>query len=267
MSISNFETILFEQKDEVGIITINREKKLNALSEQVLGELTQLLEEIKDSNKDWGLKGLILTGAGEKAFIAGADIKEMTEMDLETAKKFGKLGQDLTLSIENMPIPVIAAVNGFALGGGCEMAMSCDFIYATEASIFGQPEVKLGLIPGFGGTQRLARIVGRNRAKEFIFTGENITAQRAYEMGLVTKLFTNKEELMAAAMKTINKMAKNSPMAIYHSKMAVNKGVDIEVEKGLDSELNYFASSFATEDMKEGTLAFIEKRSPNFTGK
>ena len=267
MNTKNFETIIFEQIEEVGIVTINREKKLNALSEQVLSELTALLGEINSSNNDWNLKGLILTGSGEKAFIAGADIKAMTEMDLDKAKVFGKLGQDLTLAFETLRIPVIAAVNGFALGGGCEMAMACDFIYATENSLFGQPEVKLGLIPGFGGTQRLARIVGSNRAKEFIYTGDNITAARAYEMGLVTKLYSNKTELIEAATNTIKKIAKNSPMAVYHSKMAINQGVDQEIEPALETELNFFASSFVTEDMKEGTSAFIEKRSPNFTGK
>lgn len=267
MNISNFETILFEQQDNVGIITINREKKLNALSEQVLTELTTLLEEIKSNNQDWSLKGLILTGSGEKAFIAGADIKAMTTMDLASAKTFGKLGQDLTLSLENMPIPVIAAVNGFALGGGCEMALACDFIYATNNSIFGQPEVKLGLIPGFGGTQRLARVIGRNRAKEVIYTGENISAERAYELGLVNKLFSSKEEMLEQAMKTIHSTAKNSPIAVYHSKMAINKGVDLKMEDGLDCELNYFSESFGTEDMKEGTMAFIEKRPANFRGK
>lgn len=266
-SAKNFETILFEQKGGVGFVTINREKKLNALNSQVLKELKDLLETIHSEDKNFTLKGLVLTGAGDKAFIAGADISEMNGMTTDEAQSFGKLGQDVSLLFEKLEIPVIAAVNGFALGGGCELAMSCDFIYATENAVFGQPEVKLGLIPGYGGTQRLARLIGRNKAKEIIYTGRNVKADEALELGLAVKLFPTKEAMMEAVEKTFSYILKNSPLAVGASKKVMNMGNDLTVEQGLGCELQQFAEIFSSEDMKEGTTAFMEKRAPEFTGK
>jgi len=187
-------------------------------------------------------------------------------MNPKEAGEFGLLGQEVTLLFETLSIPVIAAVNGFAFGGGCEMAMSCDFIYATENAIFGQPEVKLGLIPGFGGTQRLARLVGRNRAKEIIYTGRNVSAGEALEMGLVIKLFPNKEALIEGAVKTFGQIKKVSLNAVKLSKRVMNEGNDLTVPEGLKCELEQFSNIFSSNDMKEGTKAFIEKRAPNFEG-
>lgn len=264
---SNYETITFEVKENIGYLTVNREKKLNALNSQVLSELKELLSHLINEDKGQTVRGVILTGAGEKAFIAGADIAEMQDMTVDQARSFGALGQEVTLLFEQLPMPVIACVNGFALGGGCEMAMACDFIYATESAVFGQPEVKLGLIPGFGGTQRLARLIGRNRAKEIIYTGRNVAAAEALEVGLAVKLFASKEELIAGAEKTLSYVFKVSPNAVKLSKKVMNSGNDLTVSEGLSHELEQFAAIFSSEDMKEGTSAFVEKRAPNFTGK
>lgn len=266
-SAHNYETILVDIENGIAKVTINREKKLNALNAQVLKELKDLLETIHEQDKNFSLKGLILTGSGEKAFIAGADISEMNGMTTPEAEAFGKLGQDVSLLFEKLHIPVIAAVNGFALGGGCEMAMSCDFIYATESAVFGQPEVKLGLIPGYGGTQRLARLIGRNHAKEIIYTGRNLKAEEAVKLGLVTKLFSSKEEMMSGVEDTFSKILRNSPLAVGASKKVMNMGNDLTVEEGLGCELQQFAEIFSSDDMKEGTTAFMEKRAPKFTGK
>lgn len=262
----NYETIAFELKENIGYLTINREKKLNALNSQVLSELKTLLTHFIEEDKGQTIKGVIITGAGEKAFIAGADIAQMQNMSVEEARDFGALGQEVSLLFEKLPMPIIACVNGFALGGGCEMAMSCDFIYATESAVFGQPEVKLGLIPGFGGTQRLSKIVGRNRAKEIIYTGRNVKAEEALSIGLAIKLFPTKEEMIAGALKTFSYMLSNSPNAIKISKKVMNEGNDLTVTQGLTCELEQFAAVFSSEDMQEGTKAFIEKRAPNFTG-
>jgi enoyl-CoA hydratase len=238
---------------------------LNALNEQVLTELKNFLTEFKLNNKN-SVKGLIFTGEGEKAFIAGADIATMSSMTVEQGYKFGQLGQAVTVAFEGTSVPVIACVNGFALGGGCEMAMSCDFIFATNNAVFGQPEVKLGLIPGFGGTQRLAKLIGRNHAKEIIYTGRNVTAEEALKLGLVTKLFNTKEEMINAAKETINMIAKNSPYAVSIAKKVMNSGNDLTVGEGLHIELDQFANIFSTGDFSEGTKAFIEKRKANFKG-
>tara|TARA_R110002072_G_scaffold1989_2_gene16317 strand:- start:42793 stop:43635 length:843 start_codon:yes stop_codon:yes gene_type:complete len=263
---TNFETITYEVKENIGYLTINRESALNALNSQVLNELKLLLTDIK-STHSFEVKGIILTGAGEKAFIAGADIKEMSDMTVEQAKDFGALGQRVTTLFEELHIPVIACVNGFALGGGCEMAMSCDFIYATDSAVFGQPEVKLGLIPGFGGTQRLSRYIGRNRAREIVYTGRNIKAAEAYRVGLAVQTFTTKEEMVAFAEKTISKVAQMSPLAVSTAKKVMNDGNDLTIQQGLTCELDQFASIFGSDDMKEGTKAFMEKRNAVFTGK
>jgi enoyl-CoA hydratase len=262
-----YETINFEMKEGIGYLTISRESKLNALNIQVFNELKKVLNHFINEDKGSVLKGLILTGAGEKAFIAGADIAEMQNMTTKEAKDFGALGQEVSLLFEKLQVPVIACVNGFALGGGCEMAMSCDFIYATENALFGQPEVKLGLIPGFGGTQRLSRLVGRNRAKEIIFTGRNVDANESQKIGLVLELFKTKEEMIMAAEKTLSKVMRVSPHAVKFSKLVMNLGNDLTVPEGLQIELEQFSAIFSSEDMKEGTAAFLEKRPAIFTGK
>ncbi len=261
---NKFETILFEKIDNVVIITINREKHLNAINSKVLNELKQLFCGFDRQDLP---SGMIITGSGEKAFIAGADVKEMSDMHKDKAEEFAKLGQEVTLLIEKLPFVVIACVNGFALGGGCELAMACDFIFSTKSAIFGQPEVKLGLIPGFGGTQRLSRIVGINRAREIIYTGRNISSDEAIAYGLVLKSFDTKDELIKNAMLTIKEIGKNSPKAISISKNSILEGDGHTLQERLDIERKHFAMTFLSEDMKEGTKAFIEKRRANFTGK
>tara|TARA_R110000868_G_scaffold352815_3_gene614050 strand:- start:1100 stop:1894 length:795 start_codon:yes stop_codon:yes gene_type:complete len=259
-----YKTLTIERKGDFALLTLNRPDKLNALNSTVLSELKSVFEAWgKDSE---GLKGVVFTGSGDKAFIAGADIAEMSDMNLDQARAFGSLGQGVTLAIENAPFPVIAAVNGFALGGGCEMAMACDFIYATSTAVFGQPEVKLGLIPGFGGTQRLAKLVGRARAKEIIYTGRNVKADEAHRIGLAVSLFETKEELLSGAFKTLEYVAKVSPNAVKLSKQVMNAGNDLTIEEGLKTELAEFAAVFSSADMKEGCLAFVEKRPAQFKG-
>ena len=262
----NWNTLNFEIKNRFGVITINRPTKLNALNAELLSELKELLLEIK-KDETFSLLGLVVTGAGEKAFIAGADIAEMSDMTPSDAYTFGQLGQQVTVLFETLQVPVIACVNGFALGGGCEIAMSCDFIYSTNNGVFGQPEVKLGLIPGFGGTLRLAKLVGRNRAKEMIFTGRNVNAEEAFRMGLVLKIFSTKEQMMEEAMKTLQAVSSNSPFAISIAKKVMNEGVDLTIGEGLQLEKRQFSGIFTSEDMREGTKAFIEKRAPQFIGK
>lgn len=262
----NYHTLTFEIKDRFGLITINRPTKMNALNSEVLGELKELLIDIK-SDSGFNVLGIILTGAGEKAFIAGADIAELSEMTPSEAYTLGQLGQQVTTLFETLQVPVIAAVNGFALGGGCEMAMSCDFIYATNCSVFGQPEVKLGLIPGFGGTQRLAKLVGRNNAKELIFSGRNVNAEEALRMGLIVRIFPSKEVMMDEAMKTLRAISMNSPHAVAVVKKVMNEGIDLTIAEGLQLEKRQFSGIFSSEDMREGTHAFVEKRAPNFKGK
>ena len=259
-------TIKFEKQNELGILTINRPTKLNALNTEVLSELKEFLLELS-LDEGFGIKGLILTGEGDKAFIAGADILEMSDMDPSDAYRLGQLGQQVTQLFENLRIPVIACVNGFALGGGCEMAMSCDFIYATKNAVFGQPEVKLGLIPGFGGTQRLAKLVGRNFAKEMIYTGRNITALEAEKMGLILEVFETKSEMLSRAKKTLEAIAANSPFAVAVAKKVMNEGIDLTISEGLQLEKRQFSAIFTSEDMREGTIAFTQKRTAIFKGK
>ncbi len=261
---TKFEMITVERKGDFSLITLNRPEKLNALNSTVLSELKIVFDGWSQNSEN--LKGAVFTGSGDKAFIAGADIAQMSQMTVAEAHEFGELGQSVTLAIENTPFPVIAAVNGFALGGGCEIAMACDFIYATNTAVFGQPEVKLGLIPGFGGTQRLAKLIGRGRAKEIIYTGRNVKADEAYSVGLVTNLFETKENLIEGAFKTLDYVSKVSPNAVKLSKQVMNEGNDLTVEQGLKAELTQFASVFSSEDMKEGCTAFVEKRPAQFKG-
>ncbi len=252
---NKFETISLDASGDVAVLSINRPAKLNALNIQVHRELKECLSELQRSN----LKGLILTGEGEKAFIAGADIAEMRPMTNGEARAFSELGQMVTILLESLPFPTIAAVNGFALGGGFEMAMACDFIFATNNAVFGLPEVKLGLIPGFGGTQRLFRIVGERRAKEIMLSGRNVTAAEAKSLGIALELFENKAALMEGCQNWFKLTLANSPAAISRAKATIGKGFDVEAME--------FGNIFQSPEMIEGTSAFLEKRKANFTGK
>lgn len=262
----NWQALTFEVKDHFGVITINRPTKLNALNIELLNELKELLVEIK-KDELFLIKGLIVIGSGEKSFIAGADIAEMSEMTPSDAYTFGQLGQQVTLLFESLQVPVVACVNGFALGGGCEIAMSCDFIYATNSAVFGQPEVKLGLIPGFGGTQRLAKLIGRNHAKEMIYSGRNVKADEAYKLGLVIKIFETKDQMFEEACNTLKVITLNSSFAVSIAKKVMNEGLDLTITEGLQLEKRQFSAIFSSEDMREGTKAFIDKRVPHFKGK
>jgi enoyl-CoA hydratase len=259
---NNFKFLHFELVDQIGILTLNREDKLNALSLEVLEELQSFCEFACKTK----MKGLIFTGAGEKAFIAGADIQAMTKMSEKEAITFSNLGQQVTFMLEELRFPVIAAVNGFALGGGCEMALACDFMLATDNAVFGLPEVSLGLIPGFGGTQRLAKVIGRHRAKELIYTGRKVKAQEALSMGLVLNTYATKQEMLSAAKQIIETSANNSPKAIGVAKFVMNRGIDLPNEEGLKFEREHFAAMFSSYDMQEGCAAFLEKRKPQFKG-
>ena len=252
-----------ELKDNVCTLTINRPDQYNALNKDVLNELEKKLQWIE--NKKTCL-AVILTGAGEKAFIAGADIKAMSCMDHNKAQMFSTQGQDLAMRIECLHIPVIAAVNGFALGGGCEFAMACHIRYASDNAIFGQPEVNLGLIAGFGGTQRLPRLIGKGGGMEILLSGQNITANEALSIGLVNKVLPS-DKLMPAAIKLALTIAKKAPLAIKGTIRAVNEGMDMDFKSGLNKERSIFANLFDSSDVREGLSAFIEKRSPKFKGK
>jgi enoyl-CoA hydratase len=260
MTQNSFETIVLDTSGEVGILTIHRPAKLNALNIQVHRELKFCLMELRESH----LKGLILTGEGEKAFIAGADIAEMKPMTTGEAQAFAELGQQVTVLLESLPFPTIAAVNGFALGGGFEMAMSCDFIFASKNAVFGLPEVKLGLIPGFGGTQRLARIVGERRAKEMMFSGRNVTCEEAKNLGIVLEMFDDKAKLLEGCQNWFKLAVGNSNHAITSAKETLRLGTEHSLAEGLAIEARAFGKIFQTEQMVEGTTAFVEKRKAQF---
>lgn len=249
------ETILLNTEGHVATITINRPKALNALSTQVLTELNEALDQVNE-NKD--VYCVIITGAGDKSFVAGADIAEMKDKSVEKAAAYGKFGNEVFRKIETFRCPVIAAINGFALGGGCELAMSCDIRLAADTAVFGQPEVGLGITPGFGGTQRLARLVGAGIAKEMIFGARNIKADRAYAINLVNAVYPL-EELMGAALKMANGIAKNAPIAVAYSKQAINKGLQTDIDGGIEIEVEEFSNCFATEDQTYGMTCFLEK--------
>ncbi|NBJ65160.1 enoyl-CoA hydratase [bacterium c-19] len=249
------ETILLNTEGHVATITINRPKALNALSTQVLTELNEALDQVNE-NKD--VYCVIITGAGDKSFVAGADIAEMKDKSVEEAAVYGKFGNEVFRKIETFRCPVIAAINGFALGGGCELAMSCDIRLAADTAVFGQPEVGLGITPGFGGTQRLARLVGAGIAKEMIFGARNIKADRAYAINLVNAVYPL-EELMSAALKMANGIAKNAPIAVAYSKQAINKGLQTDIDGGIEIEVEEFSNCFATEDQTYGMTCFLEK--------
>lgn len=247
--------ITYEQEGFVGVITINRPKALNALNSEVLKELNTVLDNVDLE----ATRALILTGAGEKSFVAGADIGEMSTLTKAEGEIFGKIGNDVFRRIETFPIPVIAAVNGFALGGGCEIAMSCDIRLCSDTALFGQPEVGLGITPGFGGTQRLARLIPVGKAKEIIYAAVNIKADEAYRLGLVNAVYPL-EELLPAAKKLAAKIAKNAPIAVRACKQAINEGLNTDMDHAIVIEEKLFGSCFETEDQKEGMKAFLEKR-------
>ncbi len=248
------EYVTYEVNDRVGIITINREKALNALNSQVLDELSEAFDGVDLSE----IRCLILTGAGEKSFVAGADIGEMSNLSKSEGEAFGKKGNDLFRKIETFPIPVIAAVNGFALGGGCEISMSCDIRICSDNAVFGQPEVGLGITPGFGGTQRLARLVSPGMAKQLIYTARNIKADEAYRIGLVNKV-VSAEELMPEALKMAAGIAANAPIAVRACKKAINDGLQTDMDKAIVIEEKLFGSCFETEDQKAAMANFLEK--------
>jgi len=248
--------VKYEVNGDVGIITINRPEALNALNSSVLADLAQVLDLVDLEV----IRCLIITGAGEKAFIAGADISEMVNMDEAQARGFGESGNALFRKIERFPIPVIAAINGYALGGGNELALSCDIRICSENAVFGQPEAGLGITPGFGGTQRLARVIGStSKAKELLFTCRNVKAEEAKEIGLVSAVYPL-DSLMEEALKMANRIAANAPIAIRNIKTAVNEGLDLSIDEAIRKEVDLFSACFDSEDQKEGMQAFLEKR-------
>ena len=257
-----YETLKYEVNENIGFLTISRESALNAINDQVVAELDKLLDEI---DADKSLRGLIVTGAG-RSFVAGADIANMSGLNEPEGLEFGVNGTKVFAKFEHLDIPVIAAVNGFALGGGCELAMACDYIIASEKAKFGQPEVGLGIIPGFGGTQRLPRKIGKSKAMRLIFSGDVINAQQAYELGLAD-MVVPPEELMDKALEVMASFTKNAPQALKYAKMAINYGIDLDLEKGIAIENKYFSRCFSTEDQKEGMKAFLEKRKAEFKNK
>lgn len=254
----SYENILLNKEDKISIITINRPESLNALNAQTIKELSNAIDEL---NNDTTCRAVIITGSGEKSFVAGADIKEFTDLGQKEAEELARNGHNsLFNKIENMNKPVIAAVNGFALGGGLELAMACHIRYASENAKLGLPEVTLGLIPGYGGTQRLPKLVGKGIANEMIFSAKMITAQKAKEIGLVNEVYSI-EELLTKTKELASLIARNSPMAIAKAIHAVNLS---DTEKGFDAEIKAFGEVFELDDKKEGVTAFIEKRKPNF---
>jgi len=259
----DLKNLVFEIKDSIAIIKVNRPQKLNALNEETIKELGLAISKVENSSE---IKAAILTGTGDKAFVAGADISELSKLGMLEATKASRMGQHVFSDFENCSKPVVALVNGFALGGGCELAMSCHFRIASDTARFGQPEVNLGLVPGYGGTQRLPRLVGRGIALELLLTGDMISAQRAYEIGLVNKIVAA-NDLMDEGIKMLTKIISKGPVAVKYCIDAVHHGLNSTLETGLEMEANYFGMAFGTEDKKEGTAAFLEKRKAEFQGK
>ena len=273
----SYETIHLQVRDAILTITIDRPAVLNALSPQVIAELRQVVGELRESlgrpigegddTPDWSVRGVILTGAGSRAFVAGADISIMREMSPEQSAQYAAGAQELTAWLETLPVPVIAAVNGFALGGGCELAMAADFIYASENASFGQPEVGLGLIPGFGGCVRLQQYIGIAAARDLIFTGRRIDALEAEKLGLVAHVFPDTGALHAGAEAAMHLVLQQSPVAVAAAKRTVRAAQSLPTDAGLAIEREAFAGCFGTGDMLEGTSAFLEKRPPVFPGR
>ena len=258
-----YKTLIYEKKDNIGVLTVNRPEKLNALSNELIGELEKLLDEVEN---DEMLRVLVITGAGEKAFVAGADIQELVDRDALIGRRVSRTRQETFSRIENLPIPVIAAVNGYALGGGLEIALACNIRICSEQAQFGAPEVKLGIIPGDGGTQRLPRLVGLGRAMEMILTGDFIDAQEAYRIGLANQVVPH-DELMEKTMELAQKIAKRPPLAVRYAKEAVNRSQEGDTASGYALESYLHALTCTTEDKKEGVQAFLEKRKGTFKGK
>jgi enoyl-CoA hydratase len=256
----NYQNLLFEIKNHTGLITINRPDKLNALNSQTIGEIEEVFKSIKS---DPEVYVVVITGSGEKAFVAGADIAELNKLDVISAKEFSERGNRAFRAIETIDKPVIAAVNGFALGGGCELALACHIRIASENAKFGQPEVNLGIIPGYGGTQRLARVINSARAAELILTGDMISAEEALRIGLINKIFPQ-AELLNKALELADKISSKGQQAIRFALKAVKAADNISLSEGLSYEASLFALTCGTEDFKEGTSAFLQKRKPNF---
>jgi enoyl-CoA hydratase len=259
----NFENILLEKKNTIAYVTVNRPKVLNALNMATMEELRSAFHDIKN---DASIRVVILTGSGEKAFIAGADIGELAKHDAISAKEYTHRGQSVLNLVENLGKPVIACINGFALGGGCEIAMACTMRLASENAKLGQPEVKLGIIPGYGGTQRLPRLVGKGIAMQLLLTGEMISAQEAHRIGLVNEVVIA-AELIPRAEAIAQKIIANGPLAVQYTMEAVNKGMEMPLAEGLYLEATLFGVACATEDKREGTTAFLEKKPAQFKGK
>jgi enoyl-CoA hydratase len=251
-----------EREDGVAVLTIDRQEKLNALDRQVVEEIGQALLELEAERP----RAIVVTGAGERAFIAGADIRAMSVMDPIEAKQFSEIGHAAMALLDRSPVPTIAAVNGFALGGGCEVAIACDVRIAAENATFGFPEVGLGILPGMGGTQRMPRLIGPALAKELIFTGRRIGAEEAREIGLVNRV-VGQGEALDAAMGLAAEISANGPLAVRHAKAAANRALDVDLVSGLEYEADQFALLFATQDAREGMNAFGEKRKPKFEGR
>jgi enoyl-CoA hydratase len=258
-----YKTLIYEKKDNIGLLTINRPEKMNAISRELTSELKQLLDEIESDEE---LKVLVITGAGDKAFVAGADVNEIVDREAKMGRRVSKERQEIFSRVENLHVPSIAAVNGYALGGGLELALACSIRICSEKAQFGAPEVKLGIIPGDGGTQRLPRLVGLGRAMEMILTGDFIDAQEAYRIGLVNKIVPS-ERLMSAAMELAKKIASRPPLAVRYAKEAVNRSQEGATVSGFALESFLHALSCTTEDKKEGVAAFLEKRKGEFKGK
>jgi len=262
-SALQLENVIYEKKGPIAYVTLNRPKVMNALNQAVFAELKAVFEDVRD---DAEVQAVILTGAGDKAFAAGADISEMSNYTAVQAEAATRRAQEVTELIENLGKPVIAAVNGFALGGGCELTMACTIRIAAEGAKFGQPEVKIGVMPGAGGTQRLPRLVGKGRALQLILSGETINAQEAYRIGLVNEVVPI-VNLIARAEAVLNQIISNAPLGVRHSIEAVNKGLDESLAEGLLLEAAMFAICAGSEDKKEGTSAFLAKRAPKFQGR
>ena len=255
-----YQTIRYEKQDHIARVTIDRPEALNALNSTVISELEQVVSDLEN---DRDIRAMILTGAG-RSFVAGADIGEQCPLDLDGGRRWGQRGSALLRRIEKLEIPTIAAVNGFALGGGCELAMSCDIILASEKAKFGQPEVGLGITPGFSGTQRLPRRVGIAKAKELIFSGKMIKADEAEKIGLVNAVYAP-EALLDGAMEMARSFTKHAPIAVKYAKACIDRGIQMDMDDGIAVENELFAMCFATKDQKEGMGAFLEKRSAQFT--
>jgi enoyl-CoA hydratase len=261
--MAEYTTLLVERDGPALVVTINRPENLNALSATVIAELRAAVATVRQDD-DATLRAVIITGAGEKAFVAGADIREMAAMSAAELESYGADGQQLTLDLESLPVPVIAVVNGFALGGGCELALACDFIYATQGAAFGLPEVTLGLIPGFGGTVRLADRVGAALARELTYSGRRLGAPDALRVGLANAVFDTSSDAMAAAEGTVSAIAANSRTAVARAKATIAENLTRSTADGLAVERAAFVRQFGTDDGREGTSAFLEKRKPAF---